>query len=225
MKKQIGLLKLILLLPVFFSNFNYKTHRYPEFKDVLTEINTTSDSVRIPRTKDGSYLQIYHCVKDWSRQLKLKTPDTGMKSFQLRIWIDIPGLSLRQRLFVLECNSTSDDFSAELIRFEESRANARDMFSNVINVKKEAKIPKSGWPTFTKKLFAGDFLLVFDENNGYKDQAYMDSDSYCFEIITTRNYWFSNFGALHEEGSNRKVVGVVKGVFVLIENEFDFDRL
>lgn len=225
MRRKIARMHLITALLALVSGCNYQTPKYPEFKKVLSEIDTTSDSIRIPKKKNGDTLQIYHLVQDWSRQLELDNFDTAIHSFQLRMWIDIPGLSLRQRLFILNYYSTTDDFSAELFRFEDRRVSARDLFSNVFSVKKKLKVPRSGWPSFTKDMFSEDFLFIFDENNGYIDQAYMDSDSYCFEIITDRNYWFSNFGALHEDESNRKVVRLIKRIFTLIESEFDFRRV
>ncbi len=222
---KITRLYLIISLLAVFPNCNYESPKYPEFKKVLLELNASSDSIKIPKKLNGQYLQIYYRVKDWSTQLAIKPLDTGFNSFQFRMWMDIPGLALRQRLLIVNYNSTTDDFSAEAIRFEDSTVSAPQLLRFVIRAKSQIKTPKSGWSSFTKDLFSEDILLIFDENNGYIDQAYLDSDSYCFEIITKRHYWFSNFGALYEDDKNKRILGLIKKVFLLIENEFDFHRI
>jgi hypothetical protein len=193
------------------------------FVKVLKDVRNSNDSFRIPRVPGGESTGLYEALRHWSSQLNLKPVDTLSTKLEFRAWLNMPGLAMQQRLFILRFNE--NNFSAELIRF---RLNWWENYhKQAFVMKSETKngTPKSSWNTFSKKFFMTDFNLLFDPNIKDATSGGTDGDTFCFELISNNHYWLSEFDNPFESDDKREIFQLLKKISQLIESEFEFYRM
>ncbi len=209
---------------VFFisANCSLRTSNKHGEINVLQLLNDTNDSIKISTAPDGDYTGTYYSVKEFEKQLKLKTLDKSDNNFEFRVWLDLPGLALHQRLFVLRFENGK--FACDLIRFEISRSKDRKIEPMVTISQKAHGTPKSGWDKFSKQLFSRDFPLIFDYKKMPVITTYVDGQLFCFELISNKSYWMSEFNDPEIEEQKGSVFSQVENIIKTIEKEFDISR-
>jgi len=219
-KRYIGIL--LLLVSFIAANCSLKrSNKSGEIK-VLQLLNDSNDSIKISTAPDGDYTGTYYAVKEFEKQLKLKTLDKNDNNFEFRVWFDLPGLALHQRLFVLRFEKGK--FACDLIRFEISWSKDRKTEPTVIISQKTQGTPKSGWDNFSKQVFSRDFPVIFDIKKMPVITTYVDGQVFCFELISNKSYWMSEFNDPEIEEQKGSVFLEVENIVKTIEKEFDISR-
>lgn len=219
-KRYIGIL--LLLVSFIAANCNLKSSDKSGEINVLQLLNDSNDSIKISTAPDGDYTGTYYSVKEFEKQLKLTTLEKSDNNFEFRVWLDLPGLALHQRLFVLRFEKGK--FACDLIRFEISRSKNRKTEPMVTISQKTQGTPKSGWDNFSKQLFSKDFPLIFDFKKMPIITTYVDGQVFCFELISNKSYWMSEFNDPEIEEQKGSVFSEVENIIKTIEKEFDISR-
>ena len=99
-----------------FNSCNIASKNYDQFKSKLKVINASPPLSKIPKDLNNKYLYVYNDIQDFSEQLNLKSIVNDDNELILRVWFNIPGLAIEQRLVII--NFSNDIFSAELMKFK-----------------------------------------------------------------------------------------------------------
>jgi hypothetical protein len=150
-------------------------------------------------------------------ELGLDSLRWGYDSLQIRVWL---GHSLGAK-HVIILKYENNTWKGQVINF----GKVFDDSGNIVTAKiAEHKSPKSGWNSFTKRLFALDILTLPHEDDviGYESCG-LDGNPFHFEWATTKKYRLYSYcnpdGNVKKFWQARNVLKIAE----LLETEFDFE--
>jgi len=215
-------LNIVLCLLSIFIACNSNKNTGDGIENVINIVNNSSDLTKIPTVTNHNNSGFYYDLRNLKRQLNITNLSSSSGTLEFRAWFDLPGLILRQRLFILKY--TDGKFSSSLTKFKVDWWTDRKKDPVVIYSEITSGIPKSGWDNFSKRLFTNDFLSIFDIDKNPTGTPGIDGNFYCFELIADKHYWMSAFRDPNDEDQNVKIFRLLTKITMLIEEEFNFSN-
>ena len=149
--------------------------------------STSSFKKEIPTYLDGDADIFYQLAKDRQKQLGLDSLEKGFHDLQIRVWYDF-ALVKEQKLIVITNKDTK--WTAAIYDLQVGGDNKTE---TILSKKIRQVSPKSGWPTFSKKLLdlQIETLPNQDDVEGYS--AGSDGRTYNVEVATKNQYRFYGY--------------------------------
>lgn len=214
------LLLLICLLAIIFCfcnnkskethkvNYNIQTDTFPNFKrEIFID-------------KFGKYDIAYQLIKKDVERARLRVLDNGFDSIAIRLWY----IYFEPRTQIVELRKDKGKWVAQF--FTIKRHISDDTGDTLVDVIRDIIIPnpKSGWDTFTKKLFELNITTLPNSSDIFNYDPPMDGDFIVVEIATREKYRIYNYLS---PGYNSKIKEAknIEDIMKLIEDEFGEKRL
>ena len=189
---------------------------------------STSDTLKtfiseIPTYKHGRLKgdtsNSFKAIKEQSKQLDLTNLYKGYDSLEIRIWL---GHSLAVKRNVVIINRTNSKWSGQLVTFKVGHYE-KDGAELVDNKQVDNVTPKSGWKSFTERLFSYQVMTLPNEDdiNGYNGCG-ADGLPYYFEIATRHQYRFFTYCNIEGNIQNFPQARHVDNIARLLEKELSF---
>lgn len=168
-----------LLMCVLFINNSctqYKKADYSEKSDKLRIIKI------IPKNKNGGEYYPYKLVQRETKRIGLNFLDKGYDSIFIRLWY-----VMTPKLQVIDLKKSDGIWKAESHNMQLDLINDT---IQIVNVKSNPAFPKSGWESFTTKLFSKNILNLPDdsEKKDYNLNSATDASFVIVEIATKNKY-------------------------------------
>jgi hypothetical protein len=155
-------------------------------------LHTHSDSTpsfkrEIPTYIGGNVDIFYQLAKDRQKQLGLDTLENGFHDLQIRVWYNA-ALVREQRLVIITNKDTS--WTADIYDFQ---VDLGDKTQTIISKQISQVSPKSGWPTFSKKLLDLRIMTLLNQDDVEGYSAEKDGRTYSVEVATKNQYRFYSY--------------------------------
>jgi hypothetical protein len=185
--------------------------------------NLHSDTITIKRDIPkwfSEYPSIQEKTVEEDKMLNLESLIDGFNGLQIRIWIGCGALDTQQVIII---SKFGKNWAANFYDYTYTYDNVGKILS--IKYKKEEKIPKSGWESFTKMLMATGIESLRDYEKFYPDYYYpMDANSVAVEIATSTTYKLYQYPAFGFNKKNNEDVARLNTAISLIEKECNYKR-
>lgn len=169
----------------------------------------------IPHDRRGRPDYAYRADHQKAGQLGLYPLESGFDSLEIRIWFDY-SLAIDQQLIVL--TRKDGQWKGRFITMV-VKQNLREDSELVIQSSNVAVVPKMGWETFIRELFARDITTL-----PYGPDGGEDGTSYDIEVATRNTYRFYSYWSPEstedKDQESKKMVSIIH----LLEQAFQFKR-
>ncbi len=212
--------KILLLTAVTFLLYIYSC-KSNQKKNAATNYNVTDTVTKdIPKRSDGTPFIIYVKLKELEKIGDFPSLEFGFDSLQIRIWY---GASFSDSFQLITLKKMSADWKAELYFLKYNYDEKRDKLIS-LNKRVEAKLPKSGWGNFIKKIYDLKILTLPNAESLPGFAECFDGAGITIEVATIKEYRIYNYPCL---GSFLKIWQCRNALEILelLENEFEFTRV
>lgn len=184
--------------------------------------NSISFVKEIPQKKNGEYANTYKYVSQMVDKLNLDRLEEGFDSIQVRIWV-AGGSDDTDNVFMLWHDQKNWNAQAYFYSYERNKNNSNKedtIIGRVINMS-----PKSGWNSFTDKLFEQKISdLPNMDSLPINNIEVIHGQAVNIEISTKSKYrlysYYSPSSYQEEYWQAKNIVNILK----LLEDEFEFRR-
>lgn len=149
----------------------------------------SSSSVKreIPTYIGGTFDIFYHSAKDRQKELGLDNLENGFHDLQIRVWYNLALVSER-KLVVITNKDTS--WTADIYDLQVGWEGKTE---TILSKKIRRVSPKSGWPTFSKKLLDLQIMTLPNQDDVEGYSAGDEGRTYSVEVATKNQYRFYSY--------------------------------
>ncbi len=141
----------------------------------------------IPTYLGGTVDIFYQLAKDRQKQFGLDSLENGFQDLQIRVWYNF-SLIKEQKLVVITNKDTT--WTATIYNSQVDWHNNTEI---ILSKKTTQVSPKSGWPTFSKKLLNLQIATLPNQDDVEGYSAGDDGKTYSVEVATKNQYRFYSY--------------------------------